>query len=72
VVAESPEIAQAMPWIPRALQILPYGQYLGNMPDRDRTLYEILYPHILNVLQGVEEVDAALEAIETEANSTFQ
>jgi hypothetical protein len=42
------------------------------MPDRDRTLYEILYPHILNVLQGVEEVDAALEAIETEANSTFQ
>jgi multiple sugar transport system substrate-binding protein len=72
VVAESPEIAQAMPWIPRALQILPYGQYLGNMPDRDLTLYEILYPHILNVLQGVEEVDVALEAIETEANSTFQ
>ena len=71
VVAESPEIAKAMPWIPRALQILPYGQYLGNMPDRDLTLYEILYPHILNVLQGVEEVDAALEAIDMEANSTF-
>ncbi len=72
VVAESPEIAKAMPWIPRALQILPYGQYLGNMPDRDLTLYEILYPHILNVLQGVEEIDAALEAIDMEANSTFQ
>ena len=71
-VAESPEIANAMPWIPRALQILPYGQYLGNMPDRDLTLYEILYPHILNVLQGVEEIDAALEAIDMEANSTFQ
>ena len=72
VVAESPEIAAAMPWIPRALKLLPYGQYLGNMPDRDLVLYEILYPHILNVLQGVEEIDPALEAIETEANSTFQ
>lgn len=71
VVAESPEIAAAMPWVPRALKLLPYGQYLGNMPDRDLVLYEILYPHILNVLQGVEEIDPALEAIETEANSTF-
>jgi multiple sugar transport system substrate-binding protein len=71
-VAESEEIAAAEPWVPKALDILPYGQYLGNMPDRDLVMYEIIYPHILNVLQGVETVDQALEAIDTEANSTFK
>lgn len=71
-VAESSEIAAAMPWVPKALAILPYGQYLGNMPDRDLVVYEIIYPHILNVMQGVETVDQALQAIDTEANSTFK
>jgi multiple sugar transport system substrate-binding protein len=71
-VAESTEIAAAMPWVPKALAILPYGEYLGNMPDRDLVMYEIIYPHILNVLQGVETIDQALEAIDAEANSTFE
>ena len=71
-VAESAEVAAAMPWIPKALDSLPFGQYMGNMPDRDLVMYEIIYPHILNVLQGVETVDQALEAIDTEANSTFE
>ena len=71
-VAESAEIADAMPWVPKALAILPFGEYLGNMPDRDLVVYEIIYPHILNVLQGVETIDQALEAIDTEAKSTFE
>lgn len=71
-VAESAEIAAAMPWVPKALSILPFGQYMGNMPDRDLVMYEIIYPHILNALQGVETVDQALEAIDSEANSTFK
>lgn len=70
-VAQAPAIAERMPWVAKALEILPYGQYLGSMPDRDLVIYEILYPHILNVLQGVETIDQALEAIEAEANSTF-
>jgi len=71
-VAESAEIAAAEPWVPKALGILPFGQYMGSMPDRDLVMYEIIYPHILNCLQGVETLDQALEAIETEANSTFE
>ncbi len=71
-VAESEEIAAAMPWVPRALEILPYGRYLGNMPDRDLIIYEIVYPHILNTLQGIETVDEALESMEAEANATFE
>jgi multiple sugar transport system substrate-binding protein len=70
-VAESPEVAAAMPWIPKALDILPFGEYLGNMPDRDLVVYEIVYPHLLNAMQGVETVDQALEAMNNEANSTF-
>jgi ABC-type glycerol-3-phosphate transport system substrate-binding protein len=61
-----------MPWVAKMVDILPYGSYLGNMPDRDLVLYEIVYPHILNALQGVETVDAALEAMNSEANATFK
>jgi multiple sugar transport system substrate-binding protein len=71
-VANSTEIASQEPWVAKALEILPYGQYLGNMPDRDLVMYEIIYPHILETLQGVATVDEALATIDTEANSTFK
>ena len=71
-VAEAPEIAEQMSWVAKALDLLPYGEYLGNMPDRDLIIYEIIYPHLLNVLQGVETVSGALETIEAEANGTFK
>jgi len=70
-VAESSEIADSMPWVAQALDILPYGEYLGSMPDRDLIVYEIIYPHVLLALQGVETVDEALQAIDAETNATF-
>jgi multiple sugar transport system substrate-binding protein len=54
------------------LNILPYGQYIGQLPDRDLLWYDITYPHILNVLQGNESIDDALSAMEREANESFQ
>ncbi len=71
-VADSPQIAEVMPWVAKALDILPYGRYLGAMPDRDLVIYDIVYPHILNTLQGVETVDDALKAMDDEANATFE
>lgn len=71
-VAESDEIAREMPWVAKALAILPYGSYLGSMPDRDLVVYEIVYPHILSVLQGLETVDEALQMMDDEANATFE
>jgi multiple sugar transport system substrate-binding protein len=71
-VAESAEVAEAMPFVAKALSILPYGRYLGNMPDRDLIAYEIVYPHILKALQGGETVDQALQGMEAEANATFE
>ena len=70
-VAKSDQVATEMPWVAKALEILPYGEYLGNMPDRDLVIYEIVYPHILNALQGLETVDEALQMMDDEANATF-
>jgi len=70
-VAESGKIAEEMPWVAKALDILPYGEYLGSMPDRDLIVYEIVYPHILNALQGLETVDESLQMMDDEANATF-
>ncbi len=67
-----PEFAEQLPWAEKELGILPYGEYMGQMPDRDLIMYEIIFPHIVKMLQGVETVDAAMEAIDTEANSTFK
>lgn len=71
-VAESSEIAEAMPFVAKALDILPYGRYLGNMPDRDLIAYEIIHPHVLKALQGGETVDQALQEMEAEANAAFE
>ena len=71
-VAKSDAIAAEMPWVAQALDLLPYGSYLGNMPDRDLVVYDILYPHLILALQGIETVDEALEAIDAEANATFE
>jgi multiple sugar transport system substrate-binding protein len=71
-VAESAEIASEMPWVAKALDVLPYGEYLGNMPDRDLIVYEIVFPHILYALQELETVDEALQAMDDEANAAFE
>jgi len=71
-VAESNQVAADMPWVPKALDLLPYGSYLGSMPDRDLVVYEIVFPHLLLALQGVEGIDEALQAIDDEANATFE
>ena len=44
---------------------------MGSMPDRDLIVYEILYPHILGVLQGLETMDEALQMMDDETNATF-
>lgn len=71
-VAESSEIANEMPWVAKALGVLPYGEYLGNMPDRDLVVYEIVFPHILYALQGLESVDEAVGLMNDETNAAFE
>ncbi|HXF64715.1 MAG TPA: extracellular solute-binding protein [Caldilineaceae bacterium] len=71
-VATDPSLLNDIPWIEASLQVLDYGRYVGPLPDRDLFWYEIVYPHILAMLQGSETVDQTLEAIDAEANAMFQ
>ncbi|MBN8640149.1 MAG: extracellular solute-binding protein, partial [Anaerolineae bacterium] len=60
------------PWLDSVFPLLASGRYIGDMPDRDLVFYDIIYPYILDTLQGVMSVDEALILIEEDANATFQ
>ena len=61
----------AFPHFETWFNILPNAQFVGQLPDRDRLYYEIIYNHALAAFQGGETVDEALQAMEAEANDTF-
>jgi ABC-type glycerol-3-phosphate transport system substrate-binding protein len=65
-------LAEKIPAITAELPLLPYGRYLGTMADRDQVMYQIIGPHITNVMQGLETVDEALQKMEDEANATLK
>jgi multiple sugar transport system substrate-binding protein len=65
-------LAEKVPAITAELPLLPYGRYLGTMPDRDQVMYQIIGPHITSVTQGLETVDEALQKMEDEANATLK
>jgi len=64
-------LLEALPWLEANLPLLQYGSYIGQMPDRDLVFYDIIYPYILDTLQGLMTVDEALLFIEEDANATF-
>ncbi len=57
------------PWIKPTLGLLPYGQYIGNLTDHDKVIYDIIYPTALEAMQGTMSVDEALKKIDTDANA---
>lgn len=64
-------LLESAPWLEQVLPLLESGHYIGDMPDRDLVFYDIIYPYILDTLQGVMTVDEALMLIEEDANATF-
>ena len=68
----SAPLLEALPWLENVLPLLQYGSYIGIMPDRDLVFYDIIYPYILDTLQGLMTVDEALELIDEDANSVFE
>jgi hypothetical protein len=64
-------LVSAFPYFETWFTILPNAQFVGQLPDRDRLYYEIIYNHGLAAFQGLETVDEALQAMESEANDTF-
>jgi len=71
-VADDPALLDELPWIAADLPILQYGRFIGPLPDRDLFWYDIVYPHVLGVLQDTETIDEALAAMDAEANAMFE
>jgi multiple sugar transport system substrate-binding protein len=71
-VAADPQLVEEMDWVAPSLAVLDDGRYVGALPDRDQFWYDIVYPHILGVLQDTETIDEAIFAIDSETNATFE
>lgn len=68
-VAADPKLLEAAPFLAGVLPILEGGQYQGNVTDADLLAYEIIYPTILDALQGNLTAEEAANAIHEAANA---
>jgi multiple sugar transport system substrate-binding protein len=66
------QLLEANPALAAVLPQLAYGSYIGEMPDRDLVFYSIIYPNVLDMLQGVQSVDDAIAFIDEDANATIE
>lgn len=69
--AAKDELVSAFPHFETWFEVLPNAQFVGQLPDRDKLYYEIIYNHGLAALRGDETIPEALQGMETEANETF-
>lgn len=69
--AAKDQLVSAFPYFETWFNILPNARFVGQLPDRDRLYYEIIYNHALAAFGGGETVEEALRAMESEANDTF-
>ena len=65
-------LPDALPWLEPVLPELQYGSYIGGMPDRDLVFYDIIYPTILDMLQGLLTVEDAMLYMEEDSNASFE
>jgi len=59
------------PYFEPFLEILEYGTFEGHFPDRDLVYYDIVYPRVLNFLQGNATLQETLDTINKEVNESF-
>ncbi len=67
-VAADPKLLESAPFIAATLPLLDYGQYQGFLTDPDQLAYEIVYPTILDAIQGNLTAEEAANNINTAAN----
>ncbi len=68
-VAANPKLVEAAPFVKAVLPILDAGQYQGNLTDSDQLSYEIIYPTILDAIQGNLTAEQAANKIHEAANA---
>ena len=67
-VAEDPKYLEAAPFASAVLPILEAGAYQGYLTDPDQLAYEIVYPTILDAIQGNLTAEEAANNIQEAAN----
>jgi ABC-type glycerol-3-phosphate transport system substrate-binding protein len=67
-VADDAGYLKAVPFAGAVLPILDKGQYQGNLTDPDQLAYEIVYPTILDAVQGNLTAEEAANNIQEAAN----
>jgi multiple sugar transport system substrate-binding protein len=68
-VAANPELITAVPALTSVLPILDKGVFQGDLTDSDLLAYEIIYPAILDALQGFQTAEEAAQSIHDQANA---
>jgi multiple sugar transport system substrate-binding protein len=68
-VAADPKLLVTAPFLAAVLPILEVGQYQGNLTDADQLAYEIVYPNILDAIQGLQTAEEAANNIHDQANA---
>lgn len=68
-LVENPTILDQVPWLKPTFALLPHGTYIGELVDRDKLFYDIIFTHVLSATQGSMSVDDAVKAIHAEANA---
>lgn len=68
-VAEDPKYLEAAPFAAAVLPILDAGEYQGYLTDPDQLAYEIIYPTILDAIQGNLTAQEAADSIHQAANA---
>lgn len=67
-IAADPKYLEAVPFANAVLSILDKGQYQGDLTDSDQLSYEIIYPTILDAVQGNITAEEAANKIHEAAN----
>ncbi len=68
-VAANAKYVEAVPFAVAVLPILDKGAYQGNLTDPDQLAYEIIYPTILDAIQGNQTAEEAANSMHEAANA---
>ncbi len=68
-VANDPRLYEKYPFMQDLVSILPYGIFQGDVTDPAQLEFDIIYPNLIQAIQGVISVDEAIQNIHEEANA---
>lgn len=68
-VANDPRLHEAHPFMKELVEILPYGVFQGDVTDPAQLEFDIIYPNLIQAIQGVITPEQAIQNIHEEANA---